>query len=344
MFHIICANVVQKRCRQDTKFIINGGVMNKKKFLFTVLCVSFFALASYLFLYNEAPFKSVSPVSTQAIFSTNAVSASKTGITIVFDLNGVLLGVDAKKAFSEIGLSKILKYSSERNISFSSIEHELTKKVYEVFDAIQQVGKDCEALDPYGNVMPGMMCDWQMGRKSNSELKKQAIAAIQNHPEWFTCDIEKQLVQQIIIKMFTPELLVSTIKIVPEGLRFVEKCKQQGHTLMILSNWDAESFALLQEKLPELFTLFDDLIISGITHQTKPKREAYAPLVERKVKFNEEIIFIDDQKENIDAARALGLRGLLCTYKKGFLGLTSSPDFTTIEKQVADIIAEHQHI
>lgn len=325
--------------------------MNKKVILFTGLSVSFFLLVSYVFLYTPLSLfnlftllRNASPVATKAIHPIGTIPASKTGITIVFDLNGVLLGVDAKKAFNEIGLSNILKYSSARNISFSSIEHELTKKVYEVFDAIQQTGNDCHALDPYGNPMPGMMCDWQMGRKSNSELKAQAVKAIENHPEWFTSDIEKQLVQQIIIKMFTPELLVSTIKIMPEGLRFVEKCKKQGHTLMVLSNWDAESFALLQEKMPELFIHFDGLSVSGMTHQTKPKREAYAPLIERKSKFNEEIIFIDDQQENVDAARSLGLRGLLCTYKAGFLGFTSSPDFVLIEKQVADIVAQRQHM
>lgn len=265
---------------------------------------------------------------------------SSTGVTLVFDLHGVLLDVDAKKAFSEIGLSSILKYSSARNISFSAIEHELTAKVYEILNAIQPTGSDSEVLDPSGNCMPALMYDWQRGHKSNSELRSIVVAALDDHPEWFTSDIEKQLVYQIMIKMFTPEQLVSTVKIVPEGLAFVKKCKKQGHTLMVLSNWDAESFTCLRQKFPDFFALFDGIVISGETHRVKPKREAFEFLVTRKKEYNEDIIFIDDQQENVDAATAVGLHGVVCKAKADFLGFTSTPDISSVKKEVAQIIAQ----
>lgn len=323
--------------------------MNKKLSFFTIAGSALVVIALallYFFIYNgRVPF--LQSVVNQCTIGENAdgydhthdrvadLPASKTGITIVFDLHGVLLGVDAKKAFSEIGLSSILNYSSAFNISFSHIEHELTKKVYAVFNAIQPGGNDCNALDPYGHRMPGLMCDWQRGIKSNSELKVMVEKGIDAHPEWFTTDIEKQLMHKVIAKMFIPEQLVSTIKIIPEGLHFVKKCKNQGHTLIIASNWDAESFKLLQKKFPDFFMLFDGVIISGITHKIKPSREAYVSLIERKKKYHEDIVFIDDQKENVDAARALGLHGILCTSKPDFLGFTSTPDFVPIEKELA---------
>lgn len=335
--------------------------MNRKRFFFSIIVMVLISLPYFLIRKDfklssslqtllctqSLPLtQSVSLTPTSFYQENNSISnlpASKTGIILAFDLHGVLLGVDAKRAFNEVGLSSVLKYASALNISFSQIEHELTKKVYGVFNTIQSTGNDCNALDPYGNRMPGLMCDWQRGLKSNSELKAIIEKAIEAHPEWFAADIEKQLVHQIMVKMFTPELLVSTVKIIPEGLDFVKKCKEQGHTLIILSNWDPESFQLLQAKFPEFLILFDGMIVSGITHEAKPKREAYGLLIDRQKKYHEDILFIDDQKENVDAARKYGLQAIVCTSKPNFLGFTSAPDFLPIEKQVALLMLKHKN-
>ncbi|MCX5925150.1 MAG: HAD-IA family hydrolase [Candidatus Dependentiae bacterium] len=265
----------------------------------------------------------------------SAIPASKTKITIAFDLGGVLLGIDTKKALDQMGSLNILKYMTQHKVSPISVKEELLKKVYEIFNTIQPGGNSCEAQDPYGNRMPAIMCDWQAGRKSNAELIAMVFHHIKQHPEWFTSSIEKELVESVIRKMFVPQLLASTITLIPEGLEYVKQCKKRGHTLMVLSNWDVESFELVKKKFPELFNLFDGVIVSGDTKQIKPEPAAYAFLVERIIKYDETVVFVDDQKENCQAASACGLKGIHYVPAPGFLGIGTKPNFEAVETYVS---------
>lgn len=271
----------------------------------------------------------------------SVVPVSETGVSLVFDLSGVLLDIDTKKALDEMGPFNILNYITQLKISPFAVKRELLKKVYEILNAVQKEGNDCQARDPYGNCMPGIMCEWQSGRKGNAECAALIADRIQQHPEWFASAIEKKLVELVIDKMFIPELLVSTIILVPEGLEYVKKCKNQGHRLFVLSNWDAESFELLLKKFPELFIHFDGIVTSGALKCMKPQPEAYALFVDRKNRYNETVIFIDDQKENTDAASGVGIQGIHYTKKTGFLGFSSNANFEYIEQQVTSFLKEN---
>lgn len=315
-----------------------------KKILFFLLALTSFvglpiSLSWISTYFSSSPY--FQSANTYRSHDIATLPASKTGITMVFDLNGVLLDVDIKKAFNEIGLANILQYVSAHNVSFSHVEKELTHKVYTVLSTIPSQGNRCDARDACGRIMPGIMCDWQAGLKTNAEIRVMATQAIENHPEWFSSAIEKQLVEQIINKMLTPELMASTIALVKDGFKFVQECKKQGHTLVVLSNWDPESFSLIMKKFPELFNLFDSIIISGDIRCIKPAKGAYSALIQRKTDHNETIVFIDDQEENITAARKLGIQGVHCCRKSHFLGFGSRPDFTEIKSRVGTIVANH---
>lgn len=263
------------------------------------------------------------------------VPASKTGVTVVFDLGGVLLDIDTKKALDEMGASNILRYVTRHNINPLKVKQELLKKVYKVLDTIQPEGNNVGAQDPYGNQIPGIMYDWQTGLRTNAEIVEIVFDAMESHPEWFTSSIEKKMVTHVINKMFVPELLISTVVLVPEGLEYVKKCKRQGHTVCVLSNWDSESFELLVKKFPELFVLFDGIITSGNFGKMKPEFEVYEPFVNRITKFGEMVVFIDDQKINTDAATEYGLFGICYVPRSVFLGLGTKSNFGAVEKDIA---------
>lgn len=271
----------------------------------------------------------------------STVPASKTGITVVFDLGGVLLDIDIKKALDEMGISNILRYVAKHNINPAKVKQELLKKVYEVLSLIQPDGNNVGAQDPYGNRIPGIMYDWQTGQRGNAEIREIVSEAIARHPEWFASSIEKKMVNQVMDKMFVPTLLVSTIVLAREGLECVKKCKSQGHTVCVLSNWDSESFELLVKKFPELFVLFDGIVISGNLGYMKPEPAAYDLLVERTLKFGETVIFIDDQKANSDAATACGLMGIHYKPKSGFLGLGTKSNFEAVEKDISCFVQQY---
>lgn len=267
-----------------------------------------------------------------------SILASLTGVSLIFDLSGVLLDNDTTKAMNELGVSDLSYYSFWHRISPLSIKEELLKKTYEILNKIQKEGNLANACDPYGNIMPGIMCDWQKSLKTNAELLAYVNTAILKNPAWFSSSIEKKLVRCVINKMFNPKRLISTVRLIPEGLAFVRECKKAGHRLFVLSNWDKESLELLLEKFPELFELFDGILISGNVHCMKPEKESYEPFVKRKYAYNETLILIDDQRENVEAAYRQGLSGVWCKPQSNFLGITAKPDFVGIGKAVSAII------
>jgi len=263
---------------------------------------------------------------------------SKSGVTVVFDLHGVLLGHDKRKGIDELGAGNIAKYIAKH--CTLHIQPALLKKTYEIYNVIQKEGNFGGSHDPFGNLMPGIMCDWQCGRKTNAQLLDIVSCAMEQHPEWFSSAVEKRMIEHVVKKMFIPQLMISTIFLVSEGLEYVRHCKERGHTVCVLSNWDSESFELLMKKYPELFILVDGVIVSGVIKHMKPEPGAYDSLVRRQQKHKEIIVFVDDQKENSDAASACGLNGFHYVERAGFLGLASRTNFQAIDQYITYLLAQ----
>ncbi len=113
--------------------------------------------------------------------------------------------------------------------------------------------------------------------------------------------------------IFIPEHFVNSQKLSPEALAFIQRCKNEGHKIYGLSNWDPESFVLLKEKHPHLFDLFDGIIISGQVKANKPHAPIYHALLQKYQLDPQQCWFIDDQKENVAAAQKLGINAVVHT-------------------------------
>ena len=98
---------------------------------------------------------------------------------------------------------------------------------------------------------------------------------MRTHEGSFGSWAEESLVRALAELIFTPEYFIKTRSLVPDGIAFVKECKQAGHSLYILSNWDPYSFTILEKAYPELFELFDGIIISGDIGLIKPDPAIY---------------------------------------------------------------------
>lgn len=94
----------------------------------------------------------------------------------------------------------------------------------------------------------------------------------------------------------------------------IEQLKQQGYTQVLASNIGSESLHRMQAKFPHLFEKFDALFYDAqiskqpgeCTLQLKPNvhyYEAFKQFLAKKHVLKENIVFIDDKKENIVGAR-----------------------------------------
>jgi epoxide hydrolase-like predicted phosphatase len=89
----------------------------------------------------------------------------------------------------------------------------------------------------------------------------------------------------------------------------VEALKRQGFTVAVLSNTVEPHAKINRER--GLYDTFSEVILSNEVGLVKPDRAIYQLLLDRLKLPADEVVFIDDREENIAAARAAGLHGIL---------------------------------
>ncbi len=90
--------------------------------------------------------------------------------------------------------------------------------------------------------------------------------------------------------------------------RLIESLKSRGYKLYVLSNMAHEYIKYIRTL--EVYKHFDGEIISSEVGVVKPERMIYQLLVDRYGLTPQETLFIDDRKQNIDAAIEYGLGGV----------------------------------
>ena len=104
---------------------------------------------------------------------------------------------------------------------------------------------------------------------------------------------------------------------VEEGVRAARACKAHGKRLYILSNYDSDSFARMEEK-HDFFRLFDGMVVSARVHLMKPEPSIYHYLLDTYGLNAARTLFIDDMPYNVESALNVGLQAV-CFRKPGTL-------------------------
>src|SRR5579859_7290277 len=102
------------------------------------------------------------------------------------------------------------------------------------------------------------------------------------------------------------------------GISLLKKCYAQKdsrgkrlHTLYVLSNWNSVAFKQLTDEHPDVFSLFDGVVISGMFENLKkPELAIYHHLLDVYNLNPVDCIFIDDFSENVRAAELVGITGI----------------------------------
>ena len=107
---------------------------------------------------------------------------------------------------------------------------------------------------------------------------------------------------------YTKKMMLSAIEYQEEvepTKALIRDLKAAGYRLIVLSNMSCEYIAYLRRK--EVYGYFDGEVISCETHTIKPEIEIYRTLLEEYALEASETMFIDDRKENVEAAATLGI-------------------------------------
>ena len=96
------------------------------------------------------------------------------------------------------------------------------------------------------------------------------------------------------------------------------KLKLAGYRLYYLSNMAADTSEEIRNR--DFFPLFDGGVVSCDVHVCKPDPQIYTLLMQKYHLAYDESIFIDDSKQNAQAAYNLGINGILYKNHKSFEG------------------------
>ena len=88
---------------------------------------------------------------------------------------------------------------------------------------------------------------------------------------------------------------------------------KENYNVYILSNTDEIHFNIVWQEYPELHFFENNLMLSYELNSVKPQKEMYERALEKFDLKSEECLFIDDKPENIQAARDIGIFGILFT-------------------------------
>ena len=141
--------------------------------------------------------------------------------------------------------------------------------------------------------MPKFWEDYDRGIVNYDEV----IASL---AEYNSCD--KELAEQNLRRSILTQEPIKATK------RLISDLKQANYKLYVLSNMSLEFIEFLRKQ--DVYKNFDGEVVSCEEHVVKPEAEIYHKLIQRYELIPAETLFIDDRKENVDAAIEAGWNGL----------------------------------
>lgn len=243
------------------------------------------------------------------MFSIFISSSLENAKTIIFDLHGVLLERSTSKTASKLGYIDCGRYAL---FSGDSLE----ERCEELLACLPQHElKDAKIKN---QSLPKPIGQWLKGEKKASDMIKEINEFFDSSKHLFKSDLENRLIRSAI-DLMAPDNMAYVVQPINEMIKLVRECKnqkdkngKQKHNLLILSNWDKESFPLVKKKCKNLFKHFDDkhIIISADVKLLKPESEMFNHIL-KKFKLNpKDCVFIDDQEENVSAAKKAGIESI----------------------------------
>jgi len=98
--------------------------------------------------------------------------------------------------------------------------------------------------------------------------------------------------------------------IIPETVTLLDNLKKiKTHRLYALTNWSAEAFPVALQRY-EFLQHFEGIVVSGEEKTRKPFSKIYEITLERYQINPKKSIFIDDNFDNVEAAKKLGINGI----------------------------------
>ena len=137
---------------------------------------------------------------------------------------------------------------------------------------------------------------WNYAQDAGRSWADAEAAATASHP-----DLAEE------IAAYRANFALSLRGLVPGTAEVLHSLHDRGVRLVALTNWSAETIHHGLEAYPEVFALFDDVVVSGAEGVAKPDLEIFQVLARRLGQPIEGVFYVDDSPHNVEAALAAGM-------------------------------------
>lgn len=247
---------------------------------------------------------------------------SISGKYVVCDLGHVLIGPNKLNlAFSHLGIFNILG-SSEKDIRRIMADIQTTAQWFDGNNQLMMREENTTVMGDTGKPLSTLHCDYLAGMKTSAECFEQLQASIEllDSVGYFKSKRERRLAEKVLEVVYDPEVCARYMEPINKGVKLLQKCSEKldehgnpANEMMILSNWDKESFPLMYEakRMQRVFKYFnpENIFISGaFGHEqgNKPYPWVFNFVTKAKNALPSDFVFIDDQIANVEAARRCG--------------------------------------
>jgi len=149
---------------------------------------------------------------------------------------------------------------------------------------------------------------WNHAQDAGRSWVDAEAAASESHP-----DLAEE------IAAYRTNFALSLRGLVPGTAAILHSLHDRGVRLVALTNWSAETIHHGPEAYPEVFDLFDDMIVSGAEGLAKPDLGIFQVLARRLGQPIEGVFYVDDSARNVEAALAAGMDAVHFTDAAGLL-------------------------
>jgi len=237
---------------------------------------------------------------------------------IIWDLGGTLIRPSTMRTAQSIGLVNSVMFFFDHGSDASNVLRKNMFKVLSYGDPTPVTRYTPK--DPTGIPMPVPMQQWFKGKLSSQDLLNLALERSASYPN-YPDEHVRLMVESTFKWMFDPEEFSRSFKPISSMVKTLEYVARERdeegnpkHKLFILSNFDPETYKLIynRHKNGKIFNKFapENIFISGMYGTMKPDPAFYRKLIDGANIDPKNSIFIDDQKENIETAKQLGIDGI----------------------------------
>lgn len=252
-------------------------------------------------------------------------------VDVLFEPNKMGMGIYIVKQATGSGFWNMLKIAT-----VVPSEAHMKQMMRDVLEQIKSnETKNRCFKDEEGLCISPIHCDYLACKIPSEQLKEKIQKSVEQlaAEKYFKNDLQKKLVASTLETVFTPKLYALYMRPIKKGIALLKECAEKknregkpANQMMILSNWDCESFPILQQEQAnqKVFQYFkkENIFISGQFNSIealKPCQWIFNYLIDYKNLKPSDFVLIDNSPANVASARNSGMHAILLeksNYKK----------------------------